>query len=240
MNTVRTLLLALSGALSAAACASPKPPPAAPAPPPVVVESAVAPAAPPPAPDPGPPKAECVARDGETGCFAADDYRTWLCDQHDATAAVAMFAKGTPWVRAYVSRDLEAWDPGRRSREGRSKLALDEEVLVLHAYRPQGGVVVVGGTSAEGWSSVDAVRLDGTCVSLMADEITTRRPPAPRRSPLAWDRLTQSAKSALLATPAVKKRADAATKACAGKPERPCTKAREQLADAIVAAQASE
>ena len=231
MPSFRARLFALVGALPLAACAStPAPPPVAPAPvaPPVVVESAVAPA--PPLAAPEPPRAECVARDGEPGCSADDGYHAWL-----GRAALSVGGdRDVPQGHAVGPRlrhaRAQAWDPGHHKLEGKSKLALDEEVILLHAYRPEGGVVVMGATSAEGWTSVDAVRLDGTCVSLMADEVTTRRPPAPTRSTLAWDRLSESAKGALLATPAVKARADAATKACGAKARRACVKAREQLA----------
>jgi hypothetical protein len=182
-----------------------------------------------------PPVATCVPN-GDEGCFAEEAYRTWLCEQTLPTPALALFRKGSPWVRAYVSRDLDSWDPSHRTRGGKARLSLDEEVIVLHPYKPTGGVLVVGQANAYGWTSADVVRADGTCVSLMADEITMKRPPAPKHAALAWDKIDDHTRTAWLAVPDVKRRAEGVAKACAARSDtRGCAKARGLLTDAVVA-----
>ena len=227
---------ALTGLSGLCACAAAPPPPPVAPPAPVVLADAVVTAPPPPVDET--PAATCDKADGDDACFASESYRSWLCGRSDPAAAVAMFRKGTPWMRGYVSRDLESWDPGRRSQKVR--LALDEEVLVLHPYTPSSGVVVVGSTNTQGWSSVDAIRADGTCVSLMADEITSKRPPAPKHATIAWERLTEQVRGELLSSPELKKKADQMLKACgAGAPSGAaiagCSKAKNKLTDAVVA-----
>lgn len=217
-------------------CASTLPSTVAPPPPPVTVAAAIVDAPPPVAPPPvdDTPAATCEkSGDDSDACFASDDYRAWLCDRTDPSAAVALFRKGTPWMRAYVARDLESWDPSRRSHK--TRLSLDEEVIVLHPYKPTGAVMIVGASNARGWTSLDAVRVDGTCVSLMADEISMKRPPAPKHAPIAWDKLPDHTRTALLASPDLRKKADQMTRACTNASEPRCTKAKSQLTDAVVA-----
>ncbi len=182
----------------------------------------------------GPPVAKCEpSAEGGEGCFPDERYRGWLCDESAPGTAVPLFGKGTPWVRAYVTRDLESWDPTRPHAQ-KTHLGLDEEVIVLRANKPKGDVMVVGATNAQGWASVDAVRADGQCVSLMADEITTKRPMAPKHAPLAWEKVDDRTRSAWLALPDVKKRVDAMAKACVGAGQG-CAKAKSRVVDAVVA-----
>jgi hypothetical protein len=224
---------ALFSFLLAGCAAAPTPPPVAPAP---VTLAAVVAAPPPPVPD-GPPIATCEKPDdsdsSDDTCFPSEAYRTWLCDGSDPTAAVALFHKGTPWTRAYVARDLESWDPSRRSKK--SHLALDEEVVVLHPYKPSGDVLVMGATNAHGWTSMDAVRVDGTCVSLMSDEVSMKRPPSPKHATIAWDRLPERTRTGLLASPELKKKEALMTKTCAKSAQPQCAKAKSQLTDAVIA-----
>jgi hypothetical protein len=188
-----------------------------------------------PATPDGPPVARCEpSSDPGEGCFPDERYRAWLCDESGPGTAVSLFRKGSPWVRAYVARDLESWDPTRPHAQ-KTHLALDEEVVVLHPNKAHSDVMVVGATNAHGWSSVDAVRSDGTCVSLMADEITAKRPPAPKHAPLAWEKLDDHTRSAWLALPDVRKRVELMTHACASGGGQGCTKAKVRVIDAIVA-----
>jgi hypothetical protein len=231
-----SIALALAFPMVACAATLPPPPPAPPLP--VTVASAVVEAPEEPAP-PAPavdetPAATCEpAGDASEGCFASEAYRTWLCGRSDPSVTVALFRKGTPWTRAYVARDLESWDPSRLSRKVR--LSLDEEVVVLHPYKPTGGVVMVGASNTRGWTSVDALRADGTCVSLMSDEITMKRPPAPKHAPIAWEKLPDHTRTELLASPELRKKADLVTKACTSAGEPRCMKAKTQLTDAVIA-----
>jgi hypothetical protein len=238
-RALRTILSAapLACALACRAPAVQAPPPAAPAAA-ATTDTAATTSAPVPAtaaPE-GPPVARCEpADDAKEGCFPDEAYRTWLCDQSGPATAVSLFRKGSPWTRAYVARDLDSWDPTRRHAQ-KTHLALDEEVIVLHPNKAKSDVMVVGATNAFGWSSVDALRADGTCVSLMADEVTSKRPPTPKHAPVAWEKVDDQTRSAWLALPDVRKRVDAMTHACAaGTSGQGCVKAKTRVTDAVVA-----
>ncbi len=227
---------------------SPRPAPAAPTPPPAAEVAAVGDGVTAPSPDEtrgelegapnSPPSATCSTALEREGCFPQKEYAEYVCDGHDRSLALGMFRPGNSWVRAYVTRNLESWDPARRSRVARSHLVLDEEVVVLRPYRPDGGVMLLGATTARGWTSVDALRADGSCVSLMADEIAMKRPPAPTYAPIAWEKLGERERAALLNSPGLRKRAESVTKACASVEDKRCVQARVQLTEALVGAPA--
>jgi hypothetical protein len=178
----------------------------------------------------------CDTAQGTDGCFPHKEFTEAACGGGDPSVAVRMFHAGTAWTRAYVTRNLESWDPARRTRTTRSRLSLDEEVIVLHAYKPAGGVMLIGSKTTNGWTSVDAIRADGSCVSLMADEIALRRPPAPTHAPIAWDKLNEPLRDQLLAAPDLKKMGEAMVKTCATGGEKRCIQARVKLTDAAVLA----
>ncbi|MDF2694865.1 MAG: hypothetical protein K0S65_3248, partial [Labilithrix sp.] len=117
----------------------------------------------------------------------------------------------------------------------RAKLAFDEEVIVLsrHSAGGGGGIVMTGAMA-----SYDVLRWDGTCVSVMEGELTTRRPPAPKPAPVSWSRLEETTRRALLASPKVKATHDSLDKACgsvaSAVEKRSCEKADKTFAAAVV------
>lgn len=98
--------------------------------------------------------------------------------------------------------------------------------------------MLLGSTTPNGWTSVDVLRTDGSCVSLMADEIAMKRPPAPTHAPIAWEKVSDRTRDELLAAPALRKKADLMAKACANVTDKRCIQARVQLSDALVASSA--
>lgn len=104
-----------------------------------------------------------------------------------------MFGKGTPWTRAYSRRSMEAWSAsgGASSNE---KMQVDEEVLLLaHRAADTGGMSVSGASGG----SYEALRWDGTCVSLMAEEVSTRLPGKPKFAKVPWRQLDVKTREAL-------------------------------------------
>ena len=92
-----------------------------------------------------------------------------------------------------MRRNTEAWiATGRRT--SLSNMMLDEEVIVLEQRTLRGGVVMNGSAV-----NYEVLRFDGTCVSLMGDEITFRKPPVPPRyAPVQWERLNPAVTSVLV------------------------------------------
>jgi hypothetical protein len=150
--------------------------------------------------------------------------------------ALNLFGKSSPFTRVYLAGDVEAWNASG-GRTHRAKLAFDEEVIVLakNGAAAMGGIVMTGAQN-----SYDVLRWDGSCVSVMDGELTTKRPPAPKPSELAFSRLEEPTRHALLATPKVKSTHLALGKACAisatsttAKDRKACEKADKAFALAI-------
>jgi hypothetical protein len=170
-------------------------------------------------------------------CLPQRDYAKKLCGGVYPEVALGLFAKGTPWTRIYLAGDVEAWNASG-GRAHPAKLAFDEEVIVLGKHGGGGeGIVMVGAQA-----SYDVLRWDGTCVSVMEGEITTRRPPAPKPADVSFSRLEETTRDALLAAPKVKSRHDALFKACSAlaspsagaAQKKACEKADKAFSMAIV------
>jgi len=148
---------------------------------------------------------------GKTACLPPGTFAKKLCGGIYPEVALAMFAKGSPWTRVWLAGDVEAWNASGGLTH-RAKLAFDEEVIVLsrHGAGGGGGIVMTGAMA-----SFDVLRWDGTCVSVMEGELTTRRPPAPKPAPVPWSRLEETTRRALLASAKVKASHDSLDRACA-------------------------
>ena len=169
---------------------------------------------------------EQAIKDGQA-CLPPGTFVNKLCAAPYPDVALAMFSKGTPWTRAWLAGDVEAWNASG-GFTSRAQLAFDEEVLVLsrHVAPSTGGIQISGNTS------FDVLRWDGSCVSLMEGELTTKRPPTPKAATMSWNRLEESTKHALLTSPKVKTSHDALEKACSGEKEA-CTRAEQSFAHTI-------
>jgi len=204
------------------------------------------PAPPPPAEDPSPlPVAEEEEKTAEPSSpiasfpdRCADDNAQGICSPSLAFArdvcggyarpevALALFAKGSPWTRAYLKFNVDGWHAGGHS--ARVTLKFDEEVVVLHHPNPSGGIIVSGsGTPFE------VMRLDGNCATLSSDEVTLRRPPSPKHPLVPWRQLDPRVREKLLSDPAVALASNGYDTVCAG-PAQGCAKAGNKLTSAIL------
>ncbi len=145
-----------------------------------------------------------------------------------------MFAKASPWTRAYLNRNVEAWyTTGRNSTK--AQLVFDEEVLVLRHPKDGGGGIIVNGGSGP----YDVLRWDGVCASLGGEEITLKRPPAPKRPSIPWQHLEANVRDALLGDATIAKAEASRRKECKGTTSlgmmsAGCVKADDKLTGAIV------
>lgn len=230
VSTTISLLLAACGA----------PPPAAP-PPAAATSASAAPhasAAAPPAPpaSSAPARVEGLPADCDPdakragSCVPSPAHVDLLCRAASADAALVMFAKGSPWTRAFLTRDTEAWNAaGGTTSKG--KLAFDEEVIVL---RKRDGSSMIVGQGA----SFDVLRWDGSCASLAQEELTEKRPPKAKAGPVSWRDLGQKTRDALLADPKLSAAFEKRRKECkgvtTGDVSAACVKADAALAAGIV------
>jgi hypothetical protein len=148
-----------------------------------------------------------------------------------------MFSKGTPWLRMYLTRNTEAWDMAGGAKAGaeRTKLAFDEEVLVLAFHPPAntGGMQVSGANG-----TYDVVRWDGVCATLNADELRKWYPPEPGYASIPWKRLDDELQQSLVADGRISLKEGEMKKACKGlsrsQTTPACDKAQKSLSKAVV------
>lgn len=165
-------------------------------------------------------------------CTVGKEFAKRLCQSTYVNVALAMFAKGTPWQRGYLTRKTEAWNA-----EGGASVAgwveFDEEVLVLNSRMPPKGGMVVSGTGG-----YQTLRWDGSCVTLQSEEVTFKRPPAPKYPRIEWRWLEDGMRDALRKDPKVDEAYLAQRKECkgvtTGDVSKKCVTADQKLVDAIV------
>jgi len=143
-----------------------------------------------------------------------------------------MFRKDSPWTRVYINHDMDVWFAGAHSRK--SKLALDEEVIVLSHGMNRSGIKVGSG-------GFDVLRWNGDCISVNPEEVSTRAPRKPTRASVPWSQLDTAVRDVLLADGEVTAAETARRKACKedilhGTTSAKCTKATEVLSTAIARA----
>ncbi len=175
---------------------------------------------------------ECAS--GSAPCAAPSKFVDQVCRGKYSDLALAMFAKGTPWVRGYLK--VEKLEPvniydGERSDEW---LKFGEEVLVLRTRGPGSG----GGVQVSGPTDVDILRWDGTCATIR-QEMLARYPTntSVLTARVVWKYLSTPVQEALLTSPLVKYASEKERPACRGStmksPDAACDKASRKLTEAI-------
>jgi hypothetical protein len=174
---------------------------------------------------------ECVKKEGT--CLPPKGFVQKLCAASYPSVALYMFANRSPWARGYLRGRTKAWNAsGGASDNG--WLEFDEEVLVLVERKADLGGMQVSGAGA----SYDALRWDGSCVTLSSEEMTLDKPPSPKSAKVEWRFLDDNVQEALRADGKVNEAYLARRKECkgatSGEVSMKCVKADQQLSDAIV------
>ncbi len=203
---VLTSLAACGGAPKADAPAAP--PSAAAPPPPASSAAAPATSAPPKADPKKHVSLEC-AKDGPKDlCVPDHETAKRICGATSPDLALALFHPKTPFSRAYLTRDTEAWNAAGGA-QSKGKLSFDEEVLVVQKREASGIIVGQGG-------GVDVLRWDGSCASLQGEEITSRRPPKAKAATVSWREIGGATRDALLKDEKVQAAYEKRRKECKG------------------------
>ena len=169
--------------------------------------------------------------DGEGAvCTLPTDFGERLCAGAHPDVALHLFGPKTPWKRVYLQKSFQAWHVGGRG--DMRELRAGEEVLV----------VKTGRGDLTGGQAFDVLRWDGTCVSLMEDEISFRKPPTAAPANIPWKQLQPEFQSAFAAEKPIEGLRANQVKLCedpaAGKEpgKSKCELARRQLSLAIARA----
>ncbi len=139
-------------------------------------------------------------------CTLPAEFASRLCAGVYPEVALHLFAPKTPWKRAYLQRSFKAWHVGGRGdlREVRT----GEEVIIARANR--------GDSTDLGGRAFDVLRWDGTCVSLMEDEISFRKPSPAAVANIAWKKLEPAYQSAFFEDRHLASLRAAQSRACEG------------------------
>ena len=113
-------------------------------------------------------------------------------------------------------------------------LEFDEEVLILKMRKAPAGGMQVSGAS----ESYDALRWDGSCVTLTGEEVTKSVPPSPKHAFVTWRFLDDNIQEALKEDSKVLAAYRERGKECKGQNQgevsKGCVKANNLLSAAVV------
>jgi hypothetical protein len=156
-----------------------------------------------------------------------------VCHGRYPDLALYLFAKSTPWQRAYVK--MQTLEPVNMYDGARSErwLEFGEEVLVLKRHGGAGK----GGVQVSGPVDLDILRLDGTCATVRQEFVAPYMTGAVQVARVVWKYVDPGIQEALLSDKAVARASEKERPACKGStmksPGAACDKAQKNLSDAI-------
>jgi hypothetical protein len=176
----------------------------------------------------------CADGQADGVCTPPKPFVKWMCGAYPRPdVALSVFRKGTPFTRAYLNRNVEAWySSGQQSTS--AKLLFDEEVIVLSHPKASGTGMIVG----QGGAPYDVLRIDGVCSTVEAELVSLKRPPSPKHANIQWQQLDKGVREALAHDPNIAKAEAARRKECKGTTTlgvigAACAKADDRLSAAI-------
>lgn len=192
MNALCLLTAGVLGWVVTTGCGGATPAPVEP----VATEEAEEPVAASEAPSPAEPTAANTPPDscapGKADCVPGEAFTQKLCSDVYPDAALYMFRQGTPWQRLYLRGRTEAINASGGATVA-GFLEFDEEVLMLrHRAADSKGIQIGSGNG-----QYDALRWDGSCVSLEGEEVTTQVPAKPKHTRVEWRWLGDKMQDAL-------------------------------------------
>lgn len=167
-------------------------------------------------------------------CLPDPKFVKKLCNNRFPSMALYLFGNGSKWPRAYLNRKTEAWNASGGASAG-GFVEFDEEVLLLFERKADAGGMQVSGAGA----GYDALRWDGSCVTLSGEELSRDRPPSPKTPRIEWRFLDDNVQEALRKDEKINglylERRKECKGAVSGDVSAKCVKADTLLSDAIVA-----
>jgi hypothetical protein len=170
----------------------------------------------------------------KTGAICSPDPRfvKRLCNGKHPSVGLYLFSNPA-WTRGYLTRRTQAWNAsGGASDSG--WVEFDEEVLILYARVADAGGMQVSGAGG----SFDALRWDGSCVTLQSEEVTMSKAPTPKYPPIDFRYLDDDTQEALRKDDKVNAAWQARRKECkgatSGEVSLKCVKADEGLTKSVI------
>jgi hypothetical protein len=155
-----------------------------------------------------------------------------LCNGKFPSLGLYLFSNPA-WTRGYLTRRTQAWNAsGGASDSG--WVEFDEEVLILYARVADAGGMQVSGAGG----SYDALRWDGSCITLQSEEVTMSKAPAPKYPSIDFRYLDDDTQEALRKDDKVNKawqtRRSECKGATSGDVSLKCVKADDNLTKTVV------
>jgi len=155
-----------------------------------------------------------------------------LCNGKFPSLGLYLFSNPA-WTRGYLTRRTQAWNAsGGASDSG--WVEFDEEVLILYARVPDAGGMQVSGAGG----SYDALRWDGSCITLQSEEVTMSKAPAPKYPAIDFRYLDDDTQEALRKDDKVNKAWQARRTECkgatSGDVSLKCVKADDALTKSVI------
>jgi hypothetical protein len=166
-------------------------------------------------------------------CVPPAKFVNRLCAGSFPGAALFLFQSSVPFTHAFLTRRTEAWNASGGVSAG-GYVEFDEEVVLLRARKADLHGMQVSGAGG----GYDALRWDGSCVSLSTEEVTENRPPTPKSAKVEFRFLDSPIQDALRENEAVNEAYRDRRKECKGATtgdvSLKCVKADAKLSDEIV------
>jgi len=137
---------------------------------------------------------QACAKSGGT-CTADSAWVKKLCSAVYPDVALYLFRKASPFAHGYLTRKTKAVNASGGVTSGDEWLAFDEEVIVLIERKASSSGIQVSGADA----SYEALRVDGSCVTLDSTELTLNLPPKAKYASLQWRYLGEDVQDVLKA-----------------------------------------
>lgn len=166
-------------------------------------------------------------------CLPDQKFSKRMCNSSSPSLALYLFGNGFGFTRGYLTRKTQAWNAAGGASDN-SFLEFDEEVLLLVERGGDSSGMQVSGAGG----GYEALRWNGSCVTLAKEEVTLEKPPAPKAAKVEWRFLDDNVQAALredsTINAAVSKRRKECKGAVSGDVSLACVKADDKLTQSLV------
>jgi hypothetical protein len=166
-------------------------------------------------------------------CMPDQKFSKRMCNDSFPSLALYLFGNGFGFTRGYLTRKTQAWNAAGGASDN-TFLEFDEEVMLLVERGADANAMQVSGAGG----GYEALRWNGSCVTLAKEEVTLDKPPAPKAAKVEWRFLDDNVQEALRQDPtintAVQKRRNECKGAVSGDVSLTCVKADDRLSQVIL------
>lgn len=166
-------------------------------------------------------------------CLPDPQFSKRMCNDSSPSLALYLFGNGFGFTRGYLTRKTQAWNAAGGASDN-TFLEFDEEVLLLVERGGDASGMQVSGAGG----GYEALRWNGSCVTLAKEEVTLDKPPTPKAAKVEWRFLDDNVQAALredsTINGAVTKRRKECKGAVSGDVSLSCVKADDRLTQVVV------